>query len=410
MIAAETPFLILGVVIIGGAILGWRLYHTVLNPLTYVSIINTGVNSLLSGCVCLALLEFKPYAEDVLSKTTFITLVNYVGLIIPYLFKRTWLTRLYGMALRLLRLDSDRIAGNFRPLTFIALLVGMFTSFLALAILGGGGLRWITDPRETYLYNRVGVGPFYLSMQWFLVSALLYYLWACRPKGPRLALLLIIFAGLSYFSGSKGNILNIGLLCVIYFNYYIRPILFVEYFFLVLLFALCFSCLLIIQHSTLSIFAYFSDYFNTTALFISRFEEFGFQYGRARLENLWFYVPRGLYHEKPYEYGVLLIHQTLFPNMAERGATPGFLSWTMSYLDFGLFGVFVNGLMISIWQRTVYEYYLSHRESLFSFIFMIHFALFQLYLGATAIIILILALLLSFHFRLIVKSGKSRIV
>lgn len=409
MLSVDASFILLGSAIVMGSILGWRRYHTALNPLTYMSIVNFGLHSLLSGLVCYSLLEIKPYTSDALGKTALITLVNYVGIAVPYLFKRTLLLGFYGKAIKFIGLESPQIAKKHNPFKFIGLLIGVFASFLALAFIGGGGMRWITDTREAYIQNRAGAGQFYLGMQWFVMSALLYYLWSRRPKkGLHIIILIIIFFSITYFSGSKGNILSVGLIMVVYFNYYIRPILTKEYIFLVFLFAFFFSYLLLVQGSNLNIFMYFGDYFNTTAWFISRFEEFKFNYGSARLGELWFYVPRGLYQDKPYEYGVLMINQVLFPNMAEIGNTPGFLSWTLSYLDFGIIGVFIDGILISMWQRAVYEYYLNHRESFFSFLFMVQFTLFPLLPAATIVITIALALGLSFYFRLVLVTGKKQ--
>ena len=79
-------------------------------------------------------------------------------------------------------------------------------SFIALSIIGGGGLKWIFDVRDAYIQNRAGAGIFWLMMQWNLQILLIICLLYFKPE-RMLALLgvLCLFIGFNYFSGSKSN-------------------------------------------------------------------------------------------------------------------------------------------------------------------------------------------------------------
>ena len=128
---------------------------------------------------------------------------------------------------------------------------------------------------------------------------------------------------------------------------------------------------------------------------MSQIEEIGHRFGEGYLTSLWFYVPRALFQDKPFEYGVTLIHQSLFPGMAEQSFTPGILPWGLSYLDFGVFGVAIEGLLIGSFQRAVYLRFMM-QKSMVMFIIMISTCYVPVFVYATLPIYLLIALLLGF--------------
>jgi oligosaccharide repeat unit polymerase len=405
--SVEISLIIVATTVVIGAIRGYQCYKTALNPLTIYFIIHIGFFTLLSGYVSYKLLSITPYSAEAMTKTALLTLVNIFGYVSAYIFRRPLLIGAYGKLLKLLGLNTIRIPFKFVPFKFIGLVSGMLASFVSLAVFGGGGWRWITDTRDAYIQNRAGAGPFFASMQWLLILALMYYLCSRYPhKKHHLILLTILFALIAYFSGSKGNIMCVGVICIAYFDYFVRPIPLRGYFIILLIFLTCISALLIVQDSGLNLFQYFRDYFDTTAWFISRYDEFEFQYGYATLSGFWSYVPRYLYPDKPFEYGVLLIHKVLFPGRAEFGHTPGILDWTIAYLDFGVIGVFSYGFFNGVWQRVAYEYFLNNRQSFFAFLFAMQFALWAPLPFATPLITILLAIALKYYFRFVLSSKQ----
>lgn len=405
-----SSFLLLAVAVVCAALYGIHRYRTPLNPLTVFAVIQIGLITLTSGLVAYSFSSEVDYPPEVLTKTVWISLAYFAGNIAAYLFLGNLPVRLYGWLMGFLQLSSERIATRFSWFKFLVLLGCACGAFATLAIVGGGGMRWLTDTRAVYITNRAGVGPFFAAMQWFLVFALLYYLWACRPRGIRLIVITCLFALAAYFSGSKNNILTMLVIGIVYYNFCVRRIPIVGYLAFVAMILCLFSVLLIIHGMTGNLHEvfrfYFRDYFDTTAQFLWRFDEFGYRYGGASVSDLWFYVPRGLFPDKPYEYGVLLIHQVLFPGAAATGNTPGILVWAMAYLDFGVIGVFTSGLLCGFGQRAAFEYFLKHRHGFFAFFLMMQFALLAPLPFATAGMTFILAISLGIYFRLVLEHRQ----
>lgn len=374
----ELAFTILTFITLIIAAYGADRYNTPLNPLTFTATINVGLFTLVSGAIAYTRLATTSYTNSDMANVILISLISLLGTLVPYLFCGSWPSQLFSKVLNILKLSSEQVATKFNLIKFILLLTGSLCAFMALALLGGGGTLWLTDTRNAYIQYRSGAGLFYAMTQWLLMFALLYYIWARPWRWFNLLLTLSFFAVIAYFTGSKGNILLIIVVGIIYYHFKIRPIPIKGFVLLTSLLLFAFIGLLIVQGSAknpLGAISYFNDYFDTTARFISRFEEFGFQYGCASLSSLWFYVPRSLYPDKPYEYGITLIHQVLYPGMAATGNTPGVLGWALAYLDYGVVGVFLSGAWAGLLQRSAYEHFFRHKQSFFAFLLMMQLAM-----------------------------------
>ena len=410
---AGSALVLLGCAYFLGAIFGiWR-YRTPLNPLSFTAVVSGGI-TFLSGLIVYSQLRIAPYSAADAARVSYVALVAFVGTVTPYLFSGPLPRRAFGLLAHGFGLGSDRIATRFSWIKFGFLLGAAALSFVSLAILGGGGLLWITDTRTAYINYRAGAGPFFAAFQWFQVFALVYWLWARRPtRTLSVALVVAPFAALASFSGSKSNILTILIIGIAYYHFRVRRIPLPIYVLMIPAALTAFSWLLVMQGfsptDALPVVVYFKDYFDTGAQFLSRFDEFGFRYGAANISQLWQYVPRALYPEKPYEYGLTLVHKVLFPGAAATGNTPGIVFWATAYLDFGVAGVFVWGLLGSLWQRAAYEYYLWNTGSVFGFLLMMQFALWPPLPFATTSMTLVMCFVLGLYFRLSVMGrGRSR--
>jgi oligosaccharide repeat unit polymerase len=408
--SVESSFLGLALAMVGGALYGIHRYRTPLNPLTVFSVLQVGLFTLTSGVVAYSYLSSTGYPPEALTKTAMIAVVYFAGNIATYLVLGEAPVRLFDWLMRSLRLGSERISVRFSLFKFLFLLGCAAGAFAGVAVVGGGGMRWITDTRTAYIANRAGAGPLYAAMEWCLVFALLHYLWARRPRGIRLIFITWSFAFAAYFSGSKGSVVIMFVIGIVYYQFFVRRISIGGYLVLSGMILSVFSVLLGIQGMRGGLFetsrTYFRDYFDVTTQFLWRFDEFGYHYGSASLSDLWFYVPRLVFPNKPYEYGALLIHRVLFPGAAETGNTPGILGWAMAYLDFGVAGVFVSGVLAGFWQRGAFEYFLKNRQSVIAFLLMMQFALFAPLQFATAGMTFILAILFCGFFRPVLRPAR----
>ena len=362
----------------GAAVLfGWARYRTLLNPLSVVAVLDTGVTTTLSGVLAFVLLPLARYDEGDMVRTVAVSGVHLAGTVLPYCFAGPLPGRLFGAAMRLVGLGRDELARRWQPLKFALLLGGAVLCFGALAVSGGGGMRWLSDPRTAYLFNRTGAGQFWLLSQWLLMTALLYYLWSVRPRGTRMVAVAAIFVAAAYFTGSKAVILSVLVMCMAYYNFLVRPLPAVAFVVAGLAVPAMFVALLFIQGSfrTAAEVATYFEHFDVTTQFLSRFDEFGLQYGGAWLSTLWFYVPRALFPDKPLEYGYNLLQKRLYPGAFEAGYAPGFLTWSLDYLDFGVVGVFLAGVYRGLLQRAAYEHFLQHRDNMFAFLMMMQVSL-----------------------------------
>lgn len=408
MNSVEFSFLGLGILALLTGCHGINRYKTPLNPLTIFSATQIGLLTLTSGLVAINL-PYSYTADDII-QTIFLSSVYLAGATLPYLIYGSLLSRLYGKVFYFFGLGSGIARRKFSSYKFFLLLIGSWLSFAGLMLLGGGGLFWLTNSREAYIEYRSGAGFFYASTQWFITFAMLYFIWYKRPNTIKLSLTILFVFLPMYFLGSKNNMLLLIIIGIVYYNYYIKNISYLIFTEIFILITFLFFSILIFQGSFSSIsegMIYFRDYFDTTCQMLSRFNEFGFRYGEGWVSSLWFYIPRALYPDKPYEYGITLIHQIIFPGAAEAGATPGMLYWSLSYLDFGIYGVIFEGLLVGMLQRACYEFYLKNRNNFFAFILAIHFSIWAIWSFAPPIFVIIISVLQSFYVRLTWLSHRK---
>lgn len=377
--------------VLGGA--GVVRYRTPLNPLTAHCGVAVLVFTILSALAALADFQGRPPGTSLRAAAAlaaWCSLAHLLGVAVPYLGHGGGPSWLYGRLLAALGLDRLPRALPFRWSRLVVFLALCVAAYLALAVAGGGGWRWLTDPRTAYLRYRAGAGPFYMATQWTLLMGFAYTIWYRRPRARALLAWLALFAAPAFFTGSKNNVLSFGAIAICYYHFRVRRLPLAAFAVLAASILAGGVALLFAQGSTSTlggVLSYFSEYFGTTMWFLDRFDEFGHRWGLGTLSSLWFFVPRGLYPGKPFEYGETLIHRVLFPGMAAEGSTPGVLPWTLSYLDFGVFGVFVSGCLQGLWQRATYEYYLRDRENLAAFLLMVQFGIWGVFALATPVLL-----------------------
>lgn len=368
-----------------------------LNPLTATIVLTIGVFTVFSYLAILSFLEpdavIAASFGSVLQISTLYLLSIYVG---------------YASRNNLLRQLIYRFLSTFAPkrkpkpapkLLCHSLLLGALCAYTALMLSSGAGLLWLTDSRTAYQLFRSGSGQWWLIFQWLLMAAFFSILFArpeARPSLPRLSFYALGFALLLYFSGSKAAVLSALVVGLLYIHYFVRRVtlgwaaLGTSLLVILFLWQLVFAG---IYDTLAEAGAYFVDYFYFGAEFLSRIDEIGHRFGEGWFSSLWFYVPRAIFTDKPYEYGLLLIHQTLFPGLAQEGSTPGMPVWALSYLDFGVLGVVAEGLVIGSFQRAIYLQF-ARQKSAAMFMVLISACYIPILVYATPAIYLTIAFLL----------------
>ena len=348
-----------------------------LNPLTYTG----GFYVVQITLLPLAYMQFAPQLvdEEYYLLTFLISVLYFVGVAMGYALA----PRLGGQTMRrVFSIVQLRYSGRSLTLQQRKILsIGMFALFLAAfavhMVVSGGGLLWITNSRQAYAAYRIGVGPTYALSLMFLYLALIFSLFAIRLDLPlkriiiNIVLRVLFFSFFSYFLGSKGYIISVATVGLLFYNYNVQPVRpkFVILFAFMILATLV--ALLLVQGSASGsedVVSY-ADYYQNTSEFLRRFPEFGgHRWGEVMITDLWGYAPRALFPNKPYEYGQLLLNKVLFPGATELGYTPAFMVWTPAYLDFGLPGVIITGLYSGILLGWVNRYYISQPPSVTRFI------------------------------------------
>lgn len=259
---------------------------------------------------------------------------------------------------------DPRLPGAY--LTASLLLLGVGGVLFALLLRdSSAGWSWLLDPRGAYREGRAGVGHWYILSQtaWFLSCLLwLYYL---RPRSLwKLAIATLVFAAGFALFGSKAGLLSVVIAVGVYYNFYVREFRLHE----CLLGIACLLPVVLISpwlqgnFDSLRETLMYYDYFDNAARYVGRADRFGPQYGGAFLSTLWEYVPRGLYPDKPYVYGNIVVNEYWFPGAAKEGYTPGWLPWILLHLDFGAAGVAGGGLLVGFLGKAIHTHFLRTRS------------------------------------------------
>lgn len=237
------------------------------------------------------------------------------------------------------KVDKVKIEINDFRYIFIGVLI---VSFLVLVITSGG--TFLTDPRYAYQHHRSGVGLFWILLISFSGILFVHY----SHKGDRLKYSVVfLFALLAAMSGSK-HVLVVYFLCV-FFVLTTRGIrISMSYYLiggssLILLLLLNFGQLGADENFLLRVGRYYNA-LDLAKLVFQDYEsgQLEFKYGEIFTSSFWSYVPRGLYPEKPFAYGPILVLEDYFPGMAATGHTPSFGPLTTDFVDFWYFAPLVN--------------------------------------------------------------------
>jgi len=322
--------------------------RSVVNPVTYFAGFYT-VQTVLSPFLYGTLGLFDDTDELVIAKTALYSSIYFVSIALPFLARTSkvnaWMHRMSKRVLpRPIRITNG---------VYVAIILQLLLFFILL-IISSGTTQWVTEPRVAYEASRAGSGVFWSQCQCMLVLLAAAFL-ARKPRGAVSTLLICaITGGAAYFLGSKSFMLFPFILAAFYYEHTVKPIPRLAVALGAGGMALGVFVLQLLQGTATSVvetIAYF-DYFPHTSTFLEDFgDRFHHTWGATWLSNVWQYIPRGLYPGKPFVYGQTSIMEEYNQGAAELGATPGILPWAASYLDFGVVGVIVEGLLSGVVAR-----------------------------------------------------------
>ena len=262
---------------------------------------------------------------------------------------------------------------NLHILTMALVAVALFVYLTRRS--GLGLLPWLLDPRYGYQYHRVALGHLYVVSLAIWNFIFLYILFFKVRKVAHLILATIAFVSVLYFYGSKGLVVFAILESVVYYNFFINKIKLRWALIIFGLFVVVFSFVFSLysrQKTDVSLgtkILCYANYYNNARMFFSDFDEdFEHEHGKEYLSSLWMYVPRAVYPDKPFSYGIVkYVVEKYYPGAGKRGHTPSFgsgMAAVESYLNFGFSGVVLVGFMRGYFSSLFYRYFLKFKNFL----------------------------------------------
>lgn len=267
------------------------------------------------------------------------------------------------------KLSLSKIVYGRRELVYAArffIFLGVF-SFILLAELTGGLYDWLSNVRVSYIEKRSGYGSIYaLSINFISLSYFFYGLASKSIKSftsQTIFFLIVIFV-----YGSKGLFLT-------FFIFYLINIWRMGYSFSFIraFIGLSFVSIFMVGNLILGssaadliqIINYFDMFINASNFYNDRLlNNLPLYNGLVWSTSFWEYVPRGLYPEKPFVYGILHVVEEYYPGGPASGNTPMFSGEVNKYADYGILGViflsiFNLGLFIKIYMLLVFSNYMK---------------------------------------------------
>jgi hypothetical protein len=356
-------------------------YRDVLNPMAAAVVFDVVLPCALSATSAYWLLDQATYGAAELNRAICVSLVFAVGVGAGCLVPVRPFDRLITWPFRAASRSSGAESTQVGRVLFLCLGVGAFG---LMAVWGGGGSLWLSSPREAYLAYRSSVGPLWALADWCLMLWLLASIWR-EQRGLRVLGRVAMACCLAAFFGSKAVVLAVILVTLMHRHLRIRPLRTWVWLGSGLLLPAGFVLLLHFQSGGEARWQMYSrEYVDTVCrAFQSTDLMTGDMLGAAFISSLWGLVPRGLHPDKPYEYGVLLLHAQLFPGMAEKGSTPGVTPWTLAYMDLGVLGAVLAGLVAGRIRDAFHRAYTHQRNSIVMFVAYVQFSLWPFLLYAS---------------------------
>jgi len=227
----------------------------------------------------------------------------------------------------------------------LSILFFLFAVFIFLVFISIVGTEAIYNPRAVYLTTRLGFGPLTFGLAMFTKLFLIFGLFYFRNKW----LLLLSSAMLVWVLGSKSTIIIFFIIFAYYKIFIEENYVYLKKFILLAIGGFAFLLTIYFLFSpniTLDelslVLMYFSQYADYNFNFSILIDELpNFYYGQIGFENnIYAFIPRFIYPEKPTIYGAFQLSYLIFPEaMMKFTGAPSFGLFGPYYADFGYFGL-----------------------------------------------------------------------
>ena len=221
-----------------------------------------------------------------------------------------------------------------------------FLSFYMLSSSSFGFFNWLKDPRTGYQLLWVGAGQFWVfSISFLSVSFAIFTLYV--KKNINLFIYLLFYLYSAFLLGSKGIVLDFLVFFIIIL--WVRRFQNLKKVFLITL-PVALVLMLVNFFSSMGfngdgtdyekVLSYFDYYINSAMYFKEYYSgKISLFYGQIYFSDFWNLIPRGLFPNKPYVYGITLVNEYFFPGAAAETNTPAFGGPISYFADFGILGV-----------------------------------------------------------------------
>jgi len=340
---------------ISAVIISINRYSDIINPVTGALASQAAVTCLLSAAASCLRFDGSQHSELALKVVMMVSSAFILAMVAGALIRIRWAERCLSALL-----CRGRVAvGVMRPLPAATMFMFISAALLVLvAVNGGGGMMWLIAPRVAYLTSRAGVGLLWAASAWALIIAVTLSIYQTRSGIGRMAIVALgCMFGLQL--GSKAIPLAILLLVMMHQHWCIKPLPLTIWVLAGILVPIILSALLWLQRydqSGSSSDEYLAEYSTTAARGIDLLgSDGGWFFGSAWKTSLWQFVPRNLMPQKPFVYGEVLLHEELYPGLAELGHTPGVPSWILGFMEAGLVGVVAMGFAAGQLHGTMFR-------------------------------------------------------
>ncbi len=246
--------------------------------------------------------------------------------------------------------------------------------------------EFLLQPREIYIRTRLGYGIYYFLSLFLLKLSFIFSLFSSRKMILKSMTILLIVL-LTYFHGSKGAMVSLFFIYIIYKVYYngepfsiLKGLGHVTIAVILIIISFWLTFKGIRWNQILLTVSTYSDYTRNATKLIDNYEHYfnQYYYGQLMIEdNTISKIPRIVYPDKPRSFGSFKLAKAVYPEWFARNVgDPSFGLVGRVYADFGVFAIFYLSIL-AILKGILLKWAvkgLRITRNIFYFILTLHFA------------------------------------